>query len=972
MKKLILVFICLLLSVPCFAEIIIVDNDWPYDFNNIQVAINYSSNGDYIFVFPGRYTGTGNRDIDFLGKAITVRSIDPTDPCIVAKTIIDCNHVGRGFNFISGENANSVLAGFTIINGSGDNGGAILCYNSSPKITNCTFAGNSASQGGGIHNFSSSPAVTNCTFSGNSADYGGGGMFNYAYSSPTIINCTFAGNSAFYGGGMYNQEYSGPTVTNCTFSSDSATQDGGGMYNESSSPTVTNCTFSGNSASNGGGGGIFNEDSSPNITNCAFTGNSAYNGGGMYNFYFSNPTITNCTFSRNSANSSGGGMSNYDSSPTLTNCTFSGNSASDSGGGIYNEYKSPTITNCTFSSNSANIGGGMYNIGSNSTVVNCILWGNTAPNGPQIYNDEASSPAVTFSDVQDGWAGTGNINANPLFIDADGPDNIPGTEDDNLRLSPDSPCIDAGNNAAVPVGITTDLDGRNRFADGDGNTTVIVDMGAFEYPSPLLYVDSHATGANNGSSWTDAYNYLQDAMTVAESNNVIWVAQGTYKPDANNLYPSGTGDRTATFQLKNGVVIYGGFHTGGGSRDPDTYVTFLSGDLVGDDAVLVDPCYLLTEPTRAENSYHVVTGSYTDATAILDGFTITAGNANTVSVWPTSNGGGMLNVESSCKINNCTFVENSAEMGGAICNHHSTVYISNCTFFRNGARYDSGGVSNEGASCPTLVNCSFTSNYAGSNGGGLRNWGHSNPTLTNCSFLNNSAGYGGAISNVNSSSPVITNCTFSGNWATAGKGGLNDYVDCYPIITNCIFWGNTAPANPQIGDEPNCRAIVSYSDVQGGWPGLGNIDADPYFVDTDANDYHLKSEGWSWDTKRSRWTYDDVTSRCIDAGNPGSPLRDELLSVPDDPNNEWGQNLRIDMGAFGGTAEASIPPYDWALLADITNDGLVNMTDFAYQALDWLNSADQQPGDLNRDGLIDTDDLALLVEDWLGQTTWYE
>jgi hypothetical protein len=194
---------------------------------------------------------------------------------------------------------------------------------------------------------------------------------------------------------------------------------------------------------------------------------------------------------------------------------------------------------------------------------------------------------------------------------------------------------------------------------------------------------------------------------------------------------------------------------------------------------------------------------------------------------------------------------------------------------------------------------------------------------------------------------------------------------------------------------------VTFTDVQGGRDGVfvgpdsflswgpGNIDIDPCFVQSgfwDANgtpedmnddfwvdgDYHLKSEGWRWDIVRHRWTYDDVTSRCIDAGNPGSPLGDELLSVPDDPNNEWGQNLRIDMGAFGGTAEASIPPYDWALLADLTNDGLVDLTDFAYQAADWLNSASQQPGDLNRDSFVDISDLALLVEDWLEQTTWHE
>ena len=150
----------------------------------------------------------------------------------------------------------------------------------------------------------------------------------------------------------------------------------------------------------------------------------------------------------------------------------------------------------------------------------------------------------------------------------------------------------------------------------------------------------------------------------------IWVAQGTYRPDEDTSNPDGTGSRTATFQLKNSVAIYGGFPTGGGnwaSRNPNTHQTILSGDLAGNDVYVNDPCNLLTEPTRAENSYHVVTGSGTDAnTTILDGFTIKAGNAN-VSGWPNNSGGGMFNSDANCTVNKCTFVENSSEYGGAMC-----------------------------------------------------------------------------------------------------------------------------------------------------------------------------------------------------------------------------------------------------------------------------------------------------------------
>ena len=185
--------------------------------------------------------------------------------------------------------------------------------------------------------------------------------------------------------------------------------------------------------------------------------------------------------------------------------------------------------------------------------------------------------------------------------------------------------------------------------------------------------------------------------------------------------------------------------------------------------------------------------------------------------------------------------------------------------------------------------------------------------------------------------------------------------------------------------ESGTSLNISYCDLQDGldgiagsgtlnW-GLGNIDADPCFVDPYDGDYHLKSEGWRWSKyliHDSHWTYDSVTSRCIDAGNPGSPLCEELLTIPEDPNHDWGVNLRINIGAYGGTTEASMPPYDWALLGDLTNDGTVGYEDLAGQIEDWLTSANEQPGDLNRDGLVNMEDFSRLAENWQQVTDWVE
>jgi len=205
-----------------------------------------------------------------------------------------------------------------------------------------------------------------------------------------------------------------------------------GMYNVSSSPTVTNCTLSENDDF-----GMYNLNGSPTVTNCTLNGNTH----GMFNINGSNPIVTNCTMSGNT----NGMANNAGSSPTVTNCTMSGNT-----NGMRNDDSD-----------------------SNPTVTNCILWGNVTE-----IDNSGSSPTVTYSLVAGGYMGAGNIDADPLFIDAG---------NDDFRLTSASPCIDAGNNSAVPAGVTTDLAGRLRFVDdlltadtGNGGPPT-VDMGAYEY-----------------------------------------------------------------------------------------------------------------------------------------------------------------------------------------------------------------------------------------------------------------------------------------------------------------------------------------------------------------------------------------------------------------------------------------------------------------------------------------------------------
>jgi hypothetical protein len=679
------------------------------------------------------------------------------------------------------------------------------------------------------------------------------GMYN-RNGSPMVIDCTFTSNE---GSGMYNVE-SWPTLTNCSFTCNWAT-DGGGMLNRDSSPTLTNCTFSDNIAlaeEGSYGGGMYNSNSNPVLTNCIFTRNIAdveipdhgggY-GGGIYNVH-SNPILSNCTFSENTALCGGGGVANgYESSPLLKNCIFTGNLAIGhgswwgNGGGMYNESRSyPVINNCTFSGNSASrSGGGIYNsYYSQTTLTNCIFWGDTALQGGDeialwtYSSGAASSITVSYSDVEGGAAGVymsdgctlnweaGNVDVDPCFFE-------PGYWDANgvwvegdYHLLVDSVCINAGDPNYVAGPDETDLDGKSRVICGR------IDMGAYEFHCPkTVYVDADATGNNDGSSWADAYNLLQDGLASACEGDVILVGQGIYKPDqgGGNM----AGDREATFQLKDDVAVKGGY-AGFGEADPDArdndlYETILSGDLAGDD--VGD----LLDGSRAENSYHVVTGSGTDASAVLDGFTVTGGNAFNTKCSSNDSGGGMYNDNGSPTVANCMFTKNTAsdqcggggagmynrysnpaviscefvgneyviaddDGGGGMNNYRSNPTLRDCIFRGNKSNGSGGGMFNS-QSNPTLTNCVFINNSSAHEGGGMEN-NHSGPALTYCTFINNSAyRQGGGIRNTNGSSPVLIGCSFTGNSVTYsyshGGGICNDYQDS-PTLINCLFTDNRA------------------------------------------------------------------------------------------------------------------------------------------------------------------------------------
>ncbi|HUS74115.1 MAG TPA: choice-of-anchor Q domain-containing protein, partial [Sedimentisphaerales bacterium] len=485
-----------------------------------------------------------------------------------------------------------------------------------------------------------------------------------------------------------------------------------------------------------------------------------------------------------------------------------------------------------------------------------------------------------------------------------------------------------------------------------------------------------ATGANYGSSWEDAFNYLQSALSVARNGDEIRVADGIYKPDEDADNPTGTGDREATFQLKKGVTIKGGY-AGTGAPDPnirdiETYETILSGDLAGNDVDVNDPCDLLTEPTRLENSYHVVTNSNIDETAVLDGFTITAGNANGSPDYERDRGGGMFNNghDNPCNptVAGCTFFGNSGvEFGGGMFNYghgdgECNPIITDCTFLRNASGSEGGGMSSWGGHS-VVTNCTFGGNYSRYCGGGMSNTG-SNPTVSNCTFSYNSTnGRGGGMWNYEFSSPTLTNCLFSGNSVANEGGGMCNEFFSAPTVTNSILWDNTdaggADESAQIHNYES-TPVINHTCIEG-WTGalggIGNIGDDPMFRDADGPD-------------NIAGTVDDNLrlmegSPCIDNGNNAAipvEVDTDLDGHPRIIDGDCNDTDTVDMGAY---------EFNYAYMGDFDYNCEVDFGDFAILALAWLTEpkdAQWNPTcdiNIHNDSSINMLDLHVFVENWL-------
>ena len=400
-----------------------------------------------------------------------------------------------------------------------------------------------------------------------------------------------------------------------------------------------------------------------------------------------------------------------------------------------------------------------------------------------------------------------------------------------------------------------------------------------------LYVDaSLASGANDGSSWGNAFQGsggLQLALAAAGPGDQVWVADGTY-------LPTSTASRTVSFGLESGVAIYGGFASGEtllSQRDPATNVAVLSGDLAGNDG----------GGSFTENSFHVVRGNGANATAVLDGFTITGGNANGSSVGDDDRGGGFLLVAGEqATIVNCLVQGNRCTFGGgAGYIRMSGSTFTRCRFLNNLGGSFGGAFDMANSVTAEFRRCIFTGNSA-ARAGGIEIFGGSTTKVYDCLFTGNTstgAGGGGAMF-ISGSPAVVRGCTVTGNTSNVNAtAGILVSSGGGPTVVNSILYFNSGPGGAQgAANQTAGGAGVTYSCVQGGVAGTGNVSGNPLFTNAGAGDYTLAAG-----------------TPCADAGNNSAVPAVSTLDLAgqprlaDDPaaaDTGFGTRPIVDMGAF--------------------------------------------------------------------------
>lgn len=661
---------------------------------------------------------------------------------------------------------------------------------------------------------------------------------------------------------------SAPSTTPEAILSEGISGPGSGMVNFRTSPVVRNVTFINNQSPKGGA--VYNVapmTTQPVFINVSFIDNYALKrGGGMANDMGASPVLVNMSFINNSTDDKGGALYNdFGCSPYIFNALFAGNKA-DTAAAMGNDGSAqPIISHATFVGNIANEAGSALYQGSykadepsrsnRPVLTNSIIWDNpvTTFGSAAVYSWAESNADISYSIVEGGYLGTGNLDVDPLFNDP---------ENGDYSLKKGSPAIDSGTNdgelLSVDINGLAHINGYDMgaFESGTKNGSVmsaekiqallsddymkVVKMGPppgqeggkmgpppgqeggkmgapgqedgkmqdiwaglkvqeaatpFTIPSHVVYVNQASNMKNSdGLSWKTAYSDVQQGIDAAAKagGGEVWIAAGSYTPGSND-------DRSNTIKLQEKVALYGGFSGNEKARDERNVqknVTILSGNIGNADLA-------------TDNAYHVVTGaSYT----ILDGLTISDGYANGNDA--DRHGGGLMNYISvdTLTINNVTFEDNYAIDGGGIYHFYfGYIEIENSLFKNNHAEYGGALYANMTAG-GSIVDSRFENNSATYRGGAVViDYGSVN-TFNGVSFVNNSTqGKGGAVwtdtraAQTDFSSSVFENCEFTDNSAKLFGGAVHNYNQSAATISNSRFKGNSAAKGQTIGNELDAK-----------------------------------------------------------------------------------------------------------------------------------------------------------------------
>lgn len=754
-------------------------SSWATAFRSVQAGIDAAGSGDQVWVAAsmpttlayveqvslkdgtvlyGGFSGTEIR----LEQRDTARNV----------TVLDGNRNGSVVTVPATVVQAARLDGFTVRNGyqraSGIHGAGVTVAGHA-VIVNNTITGNTAEgvsggtaniseYGGGVY-VSGDARITGNTITGNSADNGGG---VYVAGSATIESNSIRGNIATLGGFTFGHgagicyEGSGGTVTirGNTIVANSAVVSGAGIYSGIGAITIANNVIGSNSSEFGGGGGI--------------------TAGG-------NATIVNNTIAGNK-----GGGASVSGAATLANNTIIGNSASD-GGGI--------------------VSSGTVILANNIIAFNATGLFLSSGTLALSHNDIYGNASYDVKGVADPTGANGNISVDPIVSN----------RFHDIHLQPDSPCIDAGDDAFV-FGPTDEF-GKPRFLGAH------VDIGADEsngtpWPSlPIFHVSPDGDDAKDGLTWATAKKTVSGALNVALGGDEVWVAKGVY---------------TGNLALPTGLALYGGFagtESQRSQRDYRNNLTVLDGN---------------------------GSGTVVDAElpgVVIDGFTVRNGGNRGIAAYGgggvvannivTSNaGGGIISLGGITIVNNTIWGNSATQGAGAFIQGNGSV-VGNIIASNTATNFSGGGLYVSGN--PTIAGNVIQGNSSPtSTGGGI--YINGSPVITSNLIVGNYSGFAVGAGIAVSGAPSIVNNTIVGNTNTRDGGGV--YLESSgSTLTNNIIANNssgvvtysTTTAVTLRNNDVYGNTAYNYKTLADPTGANGNITANPLFVNTAAGDYHLMS-----------------------------------------------------------------------------------------------------------------------------------